>query len=43
MVDQNNGADAAGTEVAYTPRMRKMYDETIIKAMVDKFGYKNVM
>ncbi|KQM74410.1 50S ribosomal protein L5 [Sphingomonas sp. Leaf20] len=23
--------------------MRKMYDETIIKAMVDKFGYKNVM
>ena len=43
MVDQNTGADAAGTEVAYTPRMRKMYDETIIKAMVDKFGYKNVM
>jgi len=43
MVDQNTGADTAGTEVAYTPRMRKMYDETIIKAMVDKFGYKNVM
>ena len=43
MVDQNTGADKAGTEVAYTPRMRKMYDETIIKAMVDKFGYKNVM
>ncbi|PTQ59634.1 LSU ribosomal protein L5P [Sphingomonas aurantiaca] len=43
MVDQNTGADAASTEVAYTPRMRKMYDETIIKAMVDKFGYKNVM
>ncbi len=43
MVDQKTGVDAAGTEVAYTPRMRKMYDETIIKAMVDKFGYKNVM
>ncbi|KHA64621.1 50S ribosomal protein L5 [Sphingomonas sp. Ant20] len=23
--------------------MRKMYDETIIKAMTEKFGYKNVM
>ncbi|MCP8893115.1 50S ribosomal protein L5 [Sphingomonas faeni] len=43
MVDQNTGADKAGTEVAYTPRMRKMYDETIIKAMTEKFGYKNVM
>ena len=43
MVDQNTGADAAGTEAVYTPRMRKMYDETIIKAMTDKFGYKNVM
>jgi len=43
MVDQNTGAEQAGTEVAYTPRMRKMYDETIIKAMTDKFGYKNVM
>ena len=43
MVDQNTGAENTGTEVAYTPRMRKMYDETIIKAMVDKFGYKNVM
>jgi large subunit ribosomal protein L5 len=27
----------------YTPRMRKMYDETIAKAMTEKFGYKNVM
>ena len=43
MVDQNTGAEQAGTEVAYTPRMRKMYDETIIKAMTEKFGYKNVM
>jgi len=43
MVDQNTGAENTGTEVAYTPRMRKMYDETIIKAMTDKFGYKNVM
>ncbi|MBD8470400.1 MULTISPECIES: 50S ribosomal protein L5 [unclassified Sphingomonas] len=40
MVDQNT---AAGAEAAYTPRMRKMYDETIIKAMTEKFGYKNVM
>ncbi|MES3090071.1 50S ribosomal protein L5 [Sphingomonas aerolata] len=40
MVDQNT---AAGTEAAYTPRMRKMYDETIIKTMTEKFGYKNVM
>ncbi|MES2421328.1 MAG: 50S ribosomal protein L5, partial [Pseudomonadota bacterium] len=23
--------------------MRKLYDETIIKAMTEKFGYKNVM
>ena len=47
MVDQNTGPEAqgdnAGTEAVYTPRMRKMYDETIIKAMTDKFGYKNVM
>jgi large subunit ribosomal protein L5 len=28
---------------AYTPRMRKLYDETIAKAMTEKFGYKNVM
>ncbi len=27
----------------YVPRMRKMYDETIAKAMTEKFGYKNVM
>ncbi|MCW4463721.1 50S ribosomal protein L5 [Sphingomonas sp. BT-65] len=27
----------------YTPRMRKMYDEIIAKAMTEKFGYKNVM
>ncbi len=38
MVDQKTGADAA-----YTPRMRKMYDDTIAKAMTEKFGYKNVM
>ncbi len=42
MVDQNTG-EQAGTEVVYTPRMRKMYDETIVKAMTEKFGYKNVM
>ena len=27
----------------YTPRMRKLYDEKIVKAMTEKFGYKNVM
>ncbi|MBR0552206.1 50S ribosomal protein L5 [Stakelama marina] len=27
----------------YTPRMRKLYDDTIVKAMTDKFGYKNPM
>lgn len=43
MVDQNTGAESTGTEVVYTPRMRKLYDETIIKAMTEKFGYKNVM
>ena len=25
----------------YTPRMRKMYDDTIAQAMTEKFGYKN--
>ncbi len=25
----------------YTPRLRKDYDERIVKAMTDKFGYKN--
>jgi large subunit ribosomal protein L5 len=27
----------------YTPRLRKLYDEKIAKAMTEKFGYKNVM
>ena len=27
----------------YTPRMRKLYDDTIVKAMTEKFGYKNAM
>ena len=27
----------------YTPRMRKQYDETIVAAMTEKFGYKNAM
>ena len=27
----------------YTPRMRKLYDETIVKAMTEKFGYKNAL
>lgn len=25
----------------YTPRMRKLYDDRIVKAMTDKFGYAN--
>jgi large subunit ribosomal protein L5 len=28
---------------AYTPRFRKLYDDKIVKAMTEKFGYKNVM
>lgn len=27
----------------YTPRMRSRYDDQIVKAMTEKFGYKNVM
>ena len=27
----------------YTPRMKKLYDDKIVKAMTDKFGYKNAM
>ena len=28
---------------AYVPRFRKLYDDTIVKAMTEKFGYKNPM
>lgn len=28
---------------AYTPRLRKLYDDTIAKAMTEKFGYKNAL
>jgi len=28
---------------AYKPRMKGLYDETIVKAMTEKFGYKNAM
>src|SRR5436853_3747948 len=28
---------------SYTPRMRGLYDETIVKAMIEKFGYKNAL
>jgi len=27
----------------YTPRMKGIYDSTIVKAMIEKFGYKNAM
>ncbi len=30
-------------EATYTPRLRKDYDERIVKAMTEKFGYKNRM
>ena len=29
-------------DAAYKPRMRGIYDDTIVKAMTEKFGYKNV-
>jgi large subunit ribosomal protein L5 len=28
---------------AYTPRMRSIYQDRIVKAMTDKFGYKNAL
>ena len=28
---------------AYKPRMKKLYEDSIIKAMTEKFGYKNPM
>jgi len=28
---------------AYKPRMRGIYDDKIVKAMTDKFGYKNAL
>ena len=43
MVDQNTGAENTGTEAVYVARMRKLYDETIIKAMTDKFGYTHAL
>ena len=27
----------------YTPRSKQRYDDTIVKAMTEKFGYKNHM
>jgi len=30
-------------DAKYTPRLRKQYDETIVKAMIEKFGYSNPM
>ena len=27
----------------YTPRMKQRYDEQIVKAMTEKFGYKNAL
>lgn len=30
-------------DAKYTPRMKGVYDETIVKAMTDKFGYKNAL
>ena len=28
---------------AYKPRMKGIYDDTIVKTMVEKFGYKNTL
>ncbi len=28
---------------SYTPRMKSRYDEVIVKAMTERFGYKNHM
>jgi large subunit ribosomal protein L5 len=33
----------AKKDAAYTPRLRKDYDDRIVKAMTEKFGYKNAM
>jgi len=33
----------AKADTKYTPRMKGIYDETIVKAMTDKFGYKNAL
>ncbi|MGN6268572.1 MAG: 50S ribosomal protein L5 [Sphingomonas sp.] len=30
-------------DAKYTPRMKGIYDETIVKAMTDKFGYTNAL
>jgi large subunit ribosomal protein L5 len=30
-------------EAAYKPRLQKLYEDRIVKAMTEKFGYKNVM
>ena len=33
----------AKADTKYTPRMKGIYDEKIVKAMTDKFGYKNAL
>ena len=33
----------ANQKAAHKPRMKAIYDDRIIKAMTEKFGYKNVM
>jgi large subunit ribosomal protein L5 len=33
----------ANENQGYTPRLKKLYDDTIVKAMTDKFGYANPM
>ena len=30
-------------DAANQPRLKKLYEDSIIKAMTEKFGYKNVM
>ena len=36
-------AEPAMTETKYKPRMQGIYDDRIVKAMTDKFGYRNAM
>ena len=45
MVDATSGETASGepTDTKYVPRLRTKYDAEIVKAMTEKFGYKNAM
>lgn len=40
---KKNGKGGAPAGDAYTPRLQKKYKEQVIPALMQKFGYKNVM